>query len=109
METNEKTNENKKFFTDEEYHKNNYLEMVRKTKEQMAALEEKYKEGNVFVWEDFFGEIKNMEQSEASAYINDKLKYMALMDRLTVKSCVGPLMANEAEKKKYGFTYSEAE
>ncbi len=28
--------------------------MVRKVKEQMAAIEEKYKEGNVFKGEDFF-------------------------------------------------------
>ncbi len=103
------TNEGKKFFTDEEYHKNNYLEMVRKTKEQMAAIEEKYKEGNVFNWEDFFGEIENMEQTEVNAHIDNELKYMALIDRLTVKSCVGVLLANEAEKKRHGFTYSIVE
>lgn len=99
------TDKSEKFFTNEEYHKNNYLEMVRRTKEQMAAIEEKYTEGNVFIWDDFFNEIENMEQVEASAYINNELKYMAPIDRLTVKSCVGVLMANEAEKKKYGFTY----
>lgn len=99
------TNPNEKFFRDPEYHKNNYLEMVRKTKEQMAAIEEKYKEGNVFKWEKFWNEIKDMEQKEASAHINEELKYMTLEDRFNVKSCVGVLFANEVEKKRYGFTY----
>ncbi|MDP3057725.1 MAG: hypothetical protein Q8N37_04405 [bacterium] len=99
------TNESEKFFTNEEYHKNNYLEMTRKTEEQMAVIEEKYKKGNVFIWEGFFNEIKDMEQAEVSAYIKEELQYMEPIDRLTVKSCVGVLMANEAEKKKYGFTY----
>jgi len=84
-------NENEKFFAKPEYHEENYKEMVRKTDELMAVLEEKYKEGNVFVREDFWGEIKNMEQKEASAHIKEKLKYMTLEDRSTVKSCVGPL------------------
>jgi len=97
--------ENKKFFIEPEYHEKNYKEMVRKTDEIMTALEEKYKEGNVFVWKEFWGEIKDMGQKEASAHINEKLKYMTLEDRLTVKSCVGPLMANEIEKKRYGLTY----
>ncbi len=48
-----------------------------------------------------------MEQAEVSVYIDKELKYMTLIDRLTVKSCVGVLLANEAEKKKYGFTYSK--
>ncbi len=98
---------NEKWFEGEEYHKENFLTMWEEAKKRMSEIEERYKEGdNIFIWKNVFNEIKDIEQMEANRYLKEKLKYMKPEDLFAVRLCAGPLLANEAEKKKFGFTYS---